>query len=54
MKTIIIPTDFSPAATNALHYGIEMAKSCRCQHITSLILQVPVSYSDVPMLLGIG
>ena len=26
MKTIIIPTDFSPTATNALHYGIEMAK----------------------------
>lgn len=26
METILIPTDFSPAATNALKYGIELAK----------------------------
>ena len=25
MKTIIIPTDFSPAATNAVNYGADMA-----------------------------
>ena len=23
MKTIIIPTDFSPVATNAMHYGLD-------------------------------
>jgi len=27
MKTIIIPTDFSPVATNAMNYGIDMAKA---------------------------
>jgi nucleotide-binding universal stress UspA family protein len=26
METIIIPTDFSPAADNALNYGVELAK----------------------------
>ncbi|MGZ3932461.1 MAG: universal stress protein [Bacteroidia bacterium] len=26
METIIIPTDFSPAASNALNYGVELAK----------------------------
>lgn len=51
MKTIIIPTDFSPAATNALHYGIEMAKAVDARILLFNAYQVPVSYSDVPILL---
>lgn len=51
MKTIIIPTDFSPAATNALHYGIEMAKELKASIVLFHAYQVPVSYSDTPILL---
>lgn len=51
MKTIIVATDFSPAATNALHYGIEMARSLEASIVLFHAYQVPVSYSDTPILL---
>lgn len=51
MKTIIIPTDFSPSSTNALHYGIEMARSINASLLLFHVYQVPVSYSDVPIML---
>ncbi len=51
MKTIIIPTDFSPIATNALHYGIDMAKAVNASILLLNVYQVPVSYSDVPIVL---
>lgn len=51
MKTIIIPTDFSPVATNALHYGIDMAKAINASLLLLNVYQVPVSYSDVPIML---
>jgi len=51
MKTIIIPTDFSPVATNALHYGIDMAKAVNASLLLLNVYQVPVSYSDVPIML---
>lgn len=51
MKTIIIPTDFSPIATNALHYGMDMAKAVNASILLLHVYQVPVSYSDVPIML---
>lgn len=51
MKIIIIPTDFSPIATNALHYGIDMAKAVNASLLLLNVYQVPVSYSDVPIML---
>jgi nucleotide-binding universal stress UspA family protein len=51
MKTIIIPTDFSPVATNALHYGIEMAKKINASLLLFHVYQVPVSFTDVPVVL---
>lgn len=51
MKTIIIPTDFSPTATNAMHYGIDMAKSIQASIILLHVYQVPVSYTDTPIVL---
>lgn len=51
MKTIIIPTDFSPVATNALHYAIDMAKSTGCSLTLLHVYQVPISYTDVPIVL---
>lgn len=51
MKTIIVSTDFSPAATNALHYGIDMAKAVNASLLLFHAYQVPVSYSDTPIIL---
>lgn len=51
MKTIIIPTDFSPTATNAMHYGIDMAKAIHASVILLHVYQVPVSYTDTPIVL---
>ncbi|MBK6826854.1 MAG: universal stress protein [Chitinophagaceae bacterium] len=51
MKTIIIPTDFSPVASNAMHYGLEMARSVNASLLLFHAYQVPVSYSDVPIIL---
>jgi nucleotide-binding universal stress UspA family protein len=51
MKTIIIPTDFSPVATNALHYGIDMAKAVNASILLLHVYQVPVSFSDTPIVL---
>ncbi len=51
MKTIIIPTDFSPVATNALHYGIDMAISTQADILLFHAYQIPISYTDVPLVL---
>jgi nucleotide-binding universal stress UspA family protein len=51
MKTIIIPTDYSPAATNAMLYGIDMAKAVHADILLLHVYNIPVSYSDVPVLL---
>lgn len=51
MKTIIIPTDFSQAATTALHYGIEMAKAINAEVHLLHVYQVPVSFTDTPVVL---
>lgn len=51
MKTILIPTDFSPVATNAMHYGIDMAKAVHASIILLHVYQVPVSYTDTPIVL---
>ena len=51
MKTIIIPTDFSPVATNALHYGIDMAKTINASLLLFHVYNIPVSYADVPVML---
>lgn len=49
MKTIIVPTDFSPVALNALHYALDMARSIDAHIILLNTYQVPVSYSDAPV-----
>ncbi|MFT3748887.1 MAG: universal stress protein [Agriterribacter sp.] len=52
MKTIIIPTDFSPTALNATNYGIDMALALNAAVLLLHVYQVPVSYNnnmDVPL-----
>lgn len=51
MKTIIVPTDFSPTATNAMHYAIQMAKQIGAHILLVHVYQVPVSYTDAPIVL---
>ncbi|MFM2117242.1 MAG: hypothetical protein RL316_432 [Bacteroidota bacterium] len=51
MKTIIVPTDFSPTATNAMHYAIQMAKQIKANLVLVHVYQVPVSYTDAPIVL---
>lgn len=51
MKTIIIPTDYSPVATNAMHYGIEMAKATHASVLLLHVYNIPVSYTEVPVML---
>jgi nucleotide-binding universal stress UspA family protein len=50
MKTIIIPTDFSPIATNALHYGMNMAQAINASILLLHVYQVPVTMADVPVI----
>ncbi|HEX7846577.1 MAG TPA: universal stress protein [Chitinophagaceae bacterium] len=51
MKTIIIPTDFSPASTCAMNYGVDMAKQVGASVLLFHVYNVPVSMTDVPVLL---
>lgn len=51
MKTIVIPTDFSAIATNAMNYGVDMAKSINANIILLHVYQVPVSMTDVPVVM---
>lgn len=43
MKTIIVPTDFSPAADNAVDYAVELAKFFNAKIVLVNACSVPVS-----------
>jgi nucleotide-binding universal stress UspA family protein len=51
MKTIIIPTDFSPAATNAVNYGADMAIAISASVLLLHVYNIPVALGDVPVAL---
>lgn len=51
MKTIIIPTDFSPAATNALNFATDMAKEINASIMLVHVYHIPVAMSEVPSVL---
>ena len=51
MKTIIVPTDFSPIATNAMNFAAEMAVNINASLMLLHVYQVPVSMTDVPVVL---
>lgn len=48
-KLIIIPTDFSPAATNAAHYAAEMAAAIHANILLLHVYSLPVVYSEMPV-----
>jgi nucleotide-binding universal stress UspA family protein len=49
MKTIIVPTDFSPIADNAVRYGLDMAGAMNCSLVLVNVYQLPISFSEVPL-----
>lgn len=51
MKTIVVPTDFSLAASNALNYATDMALAINASLMLLHVYQVPVSMSEVPAVL---
>jgi nucleotide-binding universal stress UspA family protein len=51
MKTLIVPTDFSPAATNATNYAADLALAIGAELYLLHVYQVPVNVTDVPLVL---
>ena len=51
MKTIIVPTDFSPIATNAMNFAADMAININASITLLHVYQVPVSMTEVPVVL---
>lgn len=51
MKTIIVPTDFSPVATNAMNYAADMAQAINASITLLHVYQVPVSMTEVPVVM---
>jgi nucleotide-binding universal stress UspA family protein len=49
MKTILVATDFSPAAYNAAKYAAEMAAVINADVFLLHVFQLPISYSEVPL-----
>lgn len=51
MKKILVATDFSPAASNAVNYAVDMAMSIKADLVLLHVIQIPISYSDVPVVI---
>lgn len=51
MKTIIVPTDFSAISNNAIDYAVDLAKATGSSLLVFHAYQVPVSMTDVPIVL---
>ena len=49
MKLIIVPTDFSPLADNALKYAMDLASAMDGSLMILNVYQLPISFSEVPM-----
>jgi nucleotide-binding universal stress UspA family protein len=54
MKTILVATDFSPAALNAAQYAADMASVVDAELYLLHVYQVPAAYGDVAMLIHIA
>ena len=49
MKTIVVATDFSPAALNAANYAADMALAINADILLLHVYQIPVVYLEVPV-----
>ncbi len=50
MKLIVVPTDFSALADNALKYGMDLATAMGSSLMIVHVYQIPISYSEVPLI----
>jgi nucleotide-binding universal stress UspA family protein len=53
MKTIVVTTDFSAAANNAVNYAADMALSINAQLLLLNVVQTPIGYSDLPIVVSL-
>ena len=51
MKTILVPTDFSDSAKNAINYAAELAKLTKAKLILFHVFHIPAVPSDVPFVM---
>ncbi|NOT50210.1 MAG: universal stress protein [Chitinophagaceae bacterium] len=52
MKTILVPTDFSPVSINAANFAVDMALAINAEILLVNIYQVPLAYaSEIPLAL---
>jgi nucleotide-binding universal stress UspA family protein len=51
MQTLLVPTDFSPAADNAMLFAGKMATTIQATVSLLHIYQIPVSINDVPVMI---
>ncbi|GAB2806634.1 universal stress protein [Ferruginibacter profundus] len=49
MKTLLVATDFSPAASNAADYAAAMAQSIGADIVLLNTYDIPVSYMEIPV-----
>lgn len=49
MKTLVVPTDFSPVAANAVNYAVDMAIAINSSLVLINVYQPPIVYSDMPV-----
>lgn len=49
MKTLIVPTDFSPVSINAMNYAADMALSIDASLILLHVYQIPITFTEVPV-----
>lgn len=54
MKTILVATDFSPAAMNAVNYATDMALSIKADLLLLHIYPMPVSYTEMPVVVNLA
>src|SRR5215208_2527895 len=51
MKTIVVPTDFSAPAENAMLYAGQLAQTISASVFLLHVYQIPVSMNDVPVMM---
>ena len=54
MKRIIIPTDFSPASDNALHYGAQLALDIGADVFLLHVYMIPITINEMPVMVLSG
>jgi nucleotide-binding universal stress UspA family protein len=49
MKLLLVPTDFSPISDNATKFAMDMAKAMGSKIMLVNMYQIPISFSEVPL-----